>query len=136
MTNENQKTLSNFDEAEKCDVANSLYFKPEVNIRYELTFGPLETEPDPNHPHYKLVEKDIPDFNDKTKTARKVVLILQVASINGTKTSQEWSILSLGCRKALQEACQSGMLLKKKYAFKSAGEGKNKTFSFSEIGDR
>lgn len=133
---ENQRTLSNFDEAEKCDMANSTYFKPEVNIRYELTFCAVPFEPDPQHPHFKLVEKDIPDFNDKTRTSRKVVLILQLDSINGTKTSQEWSILSLGCRKAVQEACASGMLVKKKYAFKSSGEGKNKTFSFSEIGDR
>lgn len=131
-----QRTLSNFAEAEKVDMVNSKYFKPEVNVPYELTFGNIKDSPDAAHPHYKLVEKSIPDFNNPSLKVKKVVLILQVESIDGTATSQEWSILSANLRKTLETPCTSGMLVKKKYRLKASGEGKNKTYTFSEVGDK
>lgn len=139
MGNENEgRVLSGFDEGEKLDILNSLFFKAETNIRYELTFIPLaRVVPQGQSPiTYELVEKDVMDFNDKTKMVKKVCLNLRVDSVNGNKVDQEWGILAKAVRDLFKEPCVNGNLLKKKYAFQSKGEGKGKTYSVSEIGDR
>jgi hypothetical protein len=126
-----------FDDADELDLLNSKFFKPETNIRYELTFAPvgdvLQGQPEQG---YEMVEKEVPDFNDKTKLTKRVVLKLKVSSINGKKVEQEWGVMAQKLRTLFKEACISGNILKKKYAFKSQGEGREKTYSLTEIGDR
>jgi hypothetical protein len=131
MEDAKQRDLTSFEEAEKVAAANATWFKPETNISYVLTFKAL-----PNGKPYQLVEKEMPDFNDSTKKVKKVALNLQVESINGDAVSQEWSILTPALIKAMQSACETGAILRKKYKYKSSGEGKQKTHSFSEAGDK
>ena len=126
-----RKLTGGFEEAAKVDAQNSSYFKPETNLSYLLTFKVLQ-----DGSAFELVEKELPDFNDKTKIVKKVALNLRVESVNGTPVDQEWSVLTPSLRNAMQSACETGALLKKKYKYKSSGEGKQKTHSFAEAGDK
>jgi hypothetical protein len=133
---EKQTTLGTFGEAEEKEQQNSRWFKAETNKVYTLTFTTVKEAPDPRHPHYKIMEKEIPDFNDKTKLVKKMVVILQVDSVNGKPVNQEWSIMPKALRGMVQLPCESSALLKKKYLLKTQGEGNKKTYSFVEAGDR
>lgn len=136
-TEGNLRVLGGFDDAEKQDMINSKFFSPETNLKYILTFAPLpgKLPADPNA-GWELVEKDMPDFNDKTKTTRKVCLQLHIDSVNGEKVDQEWGVLAKNLRDLFKAPCMNGNLLKKKFEYQSKGEGRSKTYSLSEIGDR
>ena len=136
MTEGNQRTLSGFEEARAVDENNSKYWKPATNKTYELTFGAVKDSPDQNHPHYKLLEKDIPDFKDKSKMTKKVVLVLQLDNKDGKPVSQEWSILAMKLIKQFELPCKSGSIAKKRFILSVEGEGKEKTYSLVEKGDR
>ena len=89
--NEGRTLAGGFDEAEKLDVLNSRYFNAETNVKYILTFAPIAPTIQGAAPiAYELVEKEVPDFNDKTKLVKKVALNLQVDSIDGQPVHQEW----------------------------------------------
>lgn len=137
MSDDGQMRLfGDFEEAREADIVNSPYFKPETNTTYTLTFTNVKAEPDPRHPHYKLGEKEVPDFNDKNVKVKKTVLILQVESVNGKQVSQEWSIMSKALRETMVLPCTTGSLLRKKYMLKVQGEGNKKTFAFAEAGEK
>ena len=128
---EAQKTLQNFDEADKLDDENSPFFKPLTNIKYELTFQALEG----NKP-FEIRILDGKDYNDKTKVVKTPVLVLRVASINGVATDKEWSIWAKKGRAVFQGPCETGAILKKKFAFKVAEDKQGKIYFLSEVGDK
>lgn len=136
MTDDGQRTLGNFEEAREADATNSLFFKPQTNTSYKLTFTKLKDKPDIAHPHYKIVERPFQDFNDKTKIVKKVVVILQVETVNGKQVSQTWDVIPQTLRKMVEAPCVTGMLLKKVYLLQVQGEGKQKTYVLSEAGDK
>jgi hypothetical protein len=136
MTDDGQRTLSNFEEAREADATNSLFFKPETNTSYKLTFADLKDMPDLAHPHYKIVERNFTDFNDKSTSVKKVVVILQVESVNGKKVNQTWDVIPQTLRKMVEAPCTTGTLLKKVYLLQVRGEGKQKTYALSEDSDK
>jgi hypothetical protein len=136
MDDGEQRTLGNFDEARKADATNSKFFKADTNTDYKLTFTNLKDSPDAAHPHYKIVERPFQDFNDKTKFVKKVVVILQVETVNGNPVNQTWDIIPQTVRKMVETPCTTGSLLKKVYLLQVRGEGKQKTQVLSEAGDK
>lgn len=136
MEGQGQRTLSGFDEAKVVDENNSKFWKPATNKTYRLTFGDVKDSPDQAHPSYKLIEKDVPDFKKPSTMVRKVVLILQLDSKDGQPVSQEWSIMAMKLIRQFELPCKTGALLKKKYVLSVEGEGKEKTYTLMEDGDR
>lgn len=129
---EMENGLMNFDEAEKMDELESKFFKAESNIEYVLTFS-----------NWKLEIQTVPDYNDKNKQTKKPVLVVTVDSINGTKTkvtgepiAKEWGILSRKLRETFRPFCESGNITKKTYKFKAKGDGKDRTYTLLEVGDK
>ena len=120
------------DEAEKLDQLDNKYFKPETNIEYKLSFSA-----------WKLIRKKVPDFNNREKMVEKTVLKLNVDSLNGStkKPGGEpldmlWEILSMKCRMAWDAYYRNGNITKKIFSYKQKGEGTNRTYAISEVGDK
>jgi hypothetical protein len=126
-----QRTLENFDEADELDTLNSKFFKPLENLSYVLTFSKNSEEK-----AYSLIEKEMPDYNEPTKMVPKVILTLNVDSINGKRVSQTWDIFSPVLRKMVAPHCTSGNLLLKKWQFKAMGKGTQRNYVFAEVGAR
>ena len=135
--NKERVLTKGFEEAEEFDLLNSKYFSPETNVKYILTFAPIAQTVQGAEPiGYELVEKDVPDFNDKTLMVKKVALNLHVDSIDGKPVNQSWGVLAKNLRDLFKVPCQNGNLLKKKFQYQSKGEGRSKTYSLNELGDR
>lgn len=120
------------DEAEELDQLDNKFFKPETNIEYKLSFK-----------EWKLIRKEVPDFNEKSKMVEKTVLKLVIDSLNGKKTRPDgtplemiWEILSMKCRMAWDSYYRNGNIVKKTYSYKQKGESKNRTYHISEVGDK
>ena len=120
------------DEAEKLDQLDNKYFKPETNIDYELSFS-----------EWKLLRKEVPDYNNREKMVEKTVLKLVIDSLNGTKVKTNgepiditWEILSMKCRMAWDTYYRNGNITKKMFSYKQKGEAKNRTYHISEVGDK
>lgn len=132
-----EKVFGNFEEAEDADALTSKFFKAKTNIPYKLTFAPVEPSLQGQPPvGYRLIQKKIPDFNDKTKLVDKVILQLRIDSVNGTPVDQIWDVLQWKLRVQLQSACTTGNILRKVYLYKSIGEGKDKVHTIAESADR
>jgi len=119
--------LNSWEEADRRDMEMSRFFKPQINIPYTLTFSA-----------WKLTQRKVPDFKDKTKMNDRVVLELQVDNINGKKLAEakEWGILPMKLRQLFRIPCMNGNITKKKYQVMVSGEGANKQYSLSELGDK
>ena len=126
-----QKTLENFDQADKLDDDNSPYFSPLTNIKYDLTFKALA-----NGRPFEIRILNGTDYNDKTKIVPTPVLVVRIESINGAPADKEWSIWNKKGREAFRGACETGSILKKKFSFKVTEDKKAKIFSLSEVGDK
>ena len=124
MTDEVQKTLENFDQAEEMDILGAKYFKPLDNIEYRLTFKGVKGET--GHPAWQLRQVK---GRDEIMCA---VLVVNVASIDGKPVTQEFSIWNPKLRAVFQTPCLNGDLLLKKYKYKQSG--KPLTYSFFEDG--
>lgn len=138
MTEGQQTVLKDnmtFDEANEIDALSSKYFKPETNIQYELEFGVVS-----DGKPYRLCRKRMPKFGKKDEMEDKTILELNVVKVNGKKPetetgSMEWGILSSKLRSAFEPYCTNKNFMKKVYAFKQKGEGKNREYQVSEIRD-
>lgn len=114
-----------FGEAEELDSLETMYFKPETNIQYELTFSA-----------WKLVRKQIPKYKEKETYEEKTILELKVETVNGKETDQEWGIISKKLRTAFSTYCVNGNILKKVFSYKQKGDGGDRSYHVSELRDK
>ena len=121
-----------FEEAEKIEEREGLYFKPETNREYKLTFST-----------WKLVMRNIPAYRDPKIMERKVVLELRIDGMDGeTKTmngeplNKEWGIISKKCRNAFEPFCEADTITKRIFTFKQKGENQNRVYQLADVGER
>ena len=120
-----ERDLKGFEEAEKIDAANTPFFKPEANKEYLLGFN-----------SWRLIEKPIPDFNDKTKLVKKVILELGVDFLNEMKVDKEWGIVSGKLRNKFKDYCESGQITKGIFKYKFSGVGKATDYTLTWISSK
>lgn len=120
-----ERELKGFEEAQKLDEANTPFFKPEANTEYQLGFS-----------GYRLVEKAVPDYNDKTKMVNKVILELRVDFLNGRKVDKEWGILSVKLRNKWKDYCENGQVTKAIFKYKFTGTGKATDYNITFLGSK
>ena len=119
-----------FEEAKKRDMVNSMYFNPEVNVPYVLTFKDAYN-----------TERDMPVWEKGVKTEeteRKVVLVLKIETINNEKVSsdQEWSVTNPRWREKFEPYGVQDQLTKMKFQVKVKLNGNKKELDLAAIGPK
>lgn len=101
------------------DTTSSKYFKPELNVRYDITIASA-----------KAVEKT---FAGKTEPTKMVEM--QLATLNGEPTEKVWSCGSWLVMKVVKGHVKAGTLTNKKFLVKKTMQNNKQVYLFEEIGD-
>ena len=100
-----------FEEAERLDSFDSMFWKPEVNVEYILTFS-----------KWRLVRREIPKYMKPDEKEERSILELLIDSRDGRACEQQWDIISKKLREQIRPYCEGGAITENVFKFKMKGE--------------
>lgn len=115
-----------WEEAKNFDELGNKYFAAKPNVDYKLTFS-----------SFRLVRKQVQDWDNKDAMVEKTVLELVLDSINGNKVEQQWNVLAFKLRQMFEPYARSKLITEKVFLYNCNGlMGKAREYTLAALESR